>query len=78
MELDERKKKILHAIIQNYMETGEPVGSRTISKYSDLKLSSATIRNEMSDLEEMVTSFNPILPQEGFLLIKDTGCMWIT
>ena len=53
MELDERKKKILHAIIQNYMETGEPVGSRTISKYSDLKLSSATIRNEMSDLEEM-------------------------
>lgn len=53
MELDERKIKILQAIIQTYMETGEPVGSRTISKYSDLKLSSATIRNEMSDLEEM-------------------------
>ena len=53
MELDERKIKILKAIIQNYLETGEPVGSRTISKYSDLKLSSATIRNEMSDLEEL-------------------------
>lgn len=53
MELDERKIKILKAIIRNYLETGEPVGSRTISKYSDLKLSSATIRNEMSDLEEM-------------------------
>jgi len=53
MELDERKLKILKAIIQNYQETGEPVGSRTISKYSDLKLSSATIRNEMADLEEM-------------------------
>lgn len=53
MELDERKEKILKAIIQTYLETGEPVGSRTISKYSDLKLSSATIRNEMSDLEEM-------------------------
>ena len=53
MELDERKQKILQAIIRNYMETGEPVGSRTISKYSDLNLSSATIRNEMSDLEEM-------------------------
>ena len=53
MELDERKEKILNAIIQTYLETGEPVGSRTISKYSDLKLSSATIRNEMSDLEEM-------------------------
>ncbi len=53
MELDERKVKILKAIIQTYMETGEPVGSRTISKYTDLNLSSATIRNEMSDLEEM-------------------------
>lgn len=37
----------------NYLETGEPVGSRTISKYTDLNLSSATIRNEMSDLEDM-------------------------
>ncbi len=52
-ELDERKKKILHAVIRNYLETGEPVGSRTISKYTDLNLSSATIRNEMSDLEEL-------------------------
>lgn len=53
MELDERKKKILQAVIRNYLETGEPVGSRTISKYTDLNLSSATIRNEMADLEEM-------------------------
>ena len=52
-ELDDRKKRILHAVIRNYLETGEPVGSRTISKYTDLNLSSATIRNEMSDLEEM-------------------------
>ena len=53
MEMDERKVKILKAVIQNYLETGEPVGSRTISKYTDLNLSSATIRNEMADLEEM-------------------------
>ena len=53
MELDERKVTILKAIIKNYMDTGEPVGSRTISKYIDSKWSSATIRNEMSDLEEM-------------------------
>lgn len=53
MELDERKVTILKAIIKNYMDTGEPVGSRTISKYMDTKWSSATIRNEMSDLEEM-------------------------
>ena len=52
-ELDERKRKILNAIIRNYLDTGEPVGSRTISKFSDLNLSSATIRNEMSDLEEL-------------------------
>ena len=52
-ELDERKTKILNAIIRNYLETGEPVGSRTISKYTDLNLSSATIRNEMADLEEL-------------------------
>ena len=53
MELNERKSKILQVIIQTYLETGEPVGSRTISKMSDLNLSSATIRNEMSDLEEL-------------------------
>ena len=53
MELDERKRTILFAIIKTYLETGEPVGSRTISKFTDLNLSSATIRNEMSDLEEM-------------------------
>ena len=53
IELGERKVKILDAIIRNYLATGEPVGSRTISKYSDLNLSSATIRNEMSDLEEL-------------------------
>ena len=53
MQMDERKWIILKAIIKTYLETGEPVGSRTISKFPDLKLSSATIRNEMSDLEEM-------------------------
>ena len=59
MELDDRKITILNAIIQNYLETGEPVGSRTISRLSDLKLSSATIRNEMADLEEMGYIFQP-------------------
>ncbi|MBR4639880.1 MAG: HTH domain-containing protein, partial [Butyrivibrio sp.] len=59
MELDDRKRKILHAIVRNYLETGEPVGSRTISKYTDLNLSSATIRNEMADLEEMGLIIQP-------------------
>jgi heat-inducible transcriptional repressor len=51
--LDERKQKILLAIIKDYISTAEPVGSRTISKKYDLGVSPATIRNEMSDLEEL-------------------------
>lgn len=59
VELSERKHNILRAIIQNYLETGEPVGSRTLSKSTDLKLSSATIRNEMADLEDLGYIFQP-------------------
>ncbi|QSX08868.1 heat-inducible transcription repressor HrcA [Alkalibacter rhizosphaerae] len=49
----ERKMKILYSIIRDYIETAEPIGSRTIAKKYDLGISAATIRNEMSDLEEM-------------------------
>lgn len=75
--LDERKLKILQAIIKNYLETGEPVGSRTISKYTDLNLSSATIRNEMADLEDLGyivqphTSAGRIPSDRGYRLYVD-------
>lgn len=78
MQLDDRKVKILQAIIRNYLETGEPVGSRTISKFTDLNLSSATIRNEMSDLEELGyivqphTSAGRIPSDKGYRLYVDT------
>ncbi len=78
MELDERKQKILKAVIANYLETGEPVGSRTISKYTDLNLSSATIRNEMADLEELGyimqphTSAGRIPTDAGYRLYVDS------
>ena len=78
MQLDDRKLKILQAIIKTYLETGEPVGSRTISKYTDLNLSSATIRNEMSDLEDMGyiiqphTSAGRIPSDKGYRLYVDT------
>lgn len=78
MDLDERKRKILKAVIRNYLETGEPVGSRTISKYTDLNLSSATIRNEMADLEEMGyilqphTSAGRIPSDKGYRFYVDT------
>ncbi len=77
MQLDERKKKILQAIIRNYLETGEPVGSRTISRYTDLNLSSATIRNEMADLVELGyiiqphTSAGRIPSDKGYRLYVD-------
>lgn len=77
MELDERKLRILQAIVRNYLETGEPVGSRTISKFTDLNLSSATIRNEMADLEEMGyiiqphTSAGRIPSDKGYRLYVD-------
>ncbi|MBQ8632367.1 MAG: heat-inducible transcription repressor HrcA, partial [Lachnospiraceae bacterium] len=77
-QLDDRKLKILQAIIRNYLETGEPVGSRTISKFTDLNLSSATIRNEMADLEEMGyilqphTSAGRIPSDKGYRLYVDT------
>ena len=76
-QLDERKVKILKAIIKNYLETGEPVGSRTISKFTDMKLSSATIRNEMADLEELGyivqphTSAGSIPTDKGYRLYVD-------
>ncbi|HHV30064.1 MAG TPA: heat-inducible transcription repressor HrcA [Clostridium sp.] len=53
MFLDDRKKKILQSIIDDYISTAEPVGSRTVARKHELGLSSATIRNEMADLEEM-------------------------
>jgi len=77
LELTERKNRILNAIVRNYLETGEPVGSRTISKYTDLNLSSATIRNEMADLEEMGlilqphTSAGRIPSDKGYRLYVD-------
>lgn len=78
MELSERKIKILQTVIRTYLETGEPVGSRTISKDAGLNLSSATIRNEMSDLEEMGyiiqphTSAGRIPTDKAYRLYVDT------
>ena len=53
MELSERKLKILHAIILDFISSAEPVGSRTLSRKYNLGISPATIRHEMADLEEM-------------------------
>lgn len=59
MALNDRKIQILKAIINDYIATAEPVGSRTLAKKYDLGVSSATIRNEMSDLEDMGLIIQP-------------------
>lgn len=53
MTLDERKRKILESVIKDYVETAEPVGSRAVVRKHNLKISAATVRNEMADLEDM-------------------------
>ncbi len=53
MELNDRKLKILQAVVADFINSAEPIGSRTLSKRDDIDVSPATIRNEMSDLEEM-------------------------
>ncbi|MGL4452523.1 MAG: heat-inducible transcriptional repressor HrcA [Sarcina sp.] len=75
--VDERKLKILQAIISDYIATGEPVGSRTIAKKYDLGISPATIRNEMADLEDMglleqpYTSAGRVPSSKGYRLYVD-------
>ena len=78
MDLNERKKKILHSIINEYIKSAEPIGSRHIAKNLDIGLSSATIRNEMADLEEMGyleqphTSAGRIPSDKGYRLYVDS------
>jgi len=59
MDLNERKRRILKAIVDDYVATAQPVGSRTLSRRYVQDLSSATLRNEMSDLEEMGLLIQP-------------------
>ena len=71
--LNERKKKILQIIIEDYISSAEPVGSRTIARKYDLGLSPATIRNEMSDLEllgYLEQSPSRILQRDVFHLLR--------
>ena len=79
MSMDERKRQILQSIIKDYVETAEPVGSRAVVRKHDLKISAATVRNEMADLEEMGyleqphTSAGRIPSERGFRYYVD--CM---
>lgn len=84
MELGKRKLKILQAIIEDFILTAEPVGSRTLMKKHDLGISAATIRNEMSDLEELGylkqphTSAGRIPSDKGYRLYVDSLMMMNT
>ena len=56
MNLDERKKKILATVVENYIESAEPVASKTIAEKYEREFSSATIRNEMKQLEDIANA----------------------
>src|SRR5881275_35120 len=58
-ELTPRERRVLEAVIQTYVETAEPAGSRVLSRRFELGVSPATIRNTMSDLEEKGFLFHP-------------------
>ncbi len=77
MELTERKKKVLRSVVDLYIRTAEPVGSKAITELPDMKFSSATIRNEMADLtamgylEQPHTSAGRIPSASGYRLYVD-------
>ena len=79
LDLDERKCKILRAVVNTYIETGEPVGSKTLLNREDLNISSATVRNEMSELEHLGflckphTSAGRIPSNEGYKFYVSTS-----
>lgn len=76
--LDDRAKLLLKALVERYITDGQPVGSRTLSRASGLELSPATIRNVMSDLEELGlivsphTSAGRVPTAKGYRLFVDT------
>ncbi|MCL2527121.1 MAG: heat-inducible transcriptional repressor HrcA [Defluviitaleaceae bacterium] len=78
MTLSDRQLKILEAIVNDYIQTAEPIGSRTIAKKYSMGISSATIRNEMSDLEDMGfitqphTSSGRVPSQKGYRFYVDS------
>ena len=86
MELTERKKNVLRCIVDLYIRTAEPVGSKAVAEMPDMNYSSATIRNEMAELtaqgylEQPHTSAGPTSVissiQAGCLPHWATGCMW--
>lgn len=76
--VDERKRRVLRAIVDDYIHTAEPVGSRTVARKYDLGVSPATIRNEMADLEDMGyleqphTSAGRVPSDKGYRYYVDT------
>ena len=77
MELTERKKKVLRSVVDLYIRTAEPVGSKAITALPDMSYSSATIRNEMADLTAMGYLEQPTPPQAASPPPPVTGCMWM-
>ena len=75
MELTERKKRILQAIVETYIETAEPVGSKVVAEKARLDVSTATIRNEMADLRSWGCWNSPTPPPDASPPLQAIACM---
>ena len=78
MELSDRKKKVLRSVVDLYIRTAEPVGSKAITELPDMKYSSATIRNEWQSLP-LLAIWSSLTPAPvGFPPPRAIGCMWMS
>ncbi len=74
VDLTDRKKQILKVVVEDYIRTAEPVGSKAIASEMGGSVSSATIRNELADLVELVIWSNPTPPRAVYPPPRATGC----
>lgn len=75
MSLTDRKKKILRAVVESYIQTAEPVGSKALMELTELNVSSATIRNDLADLTELGYLEQPHTSAGRVPSPRATGCM---
>ena len=79
MQLDDRKKQVLHAIVDDYVSTNEPVGSKALIERHDFRVSSATLRNEMAELEKLGLRYRPWQQSSSYRFTFRSGslsCTW--
>ena len=75
-EMNDRSREVFRLIVESYLDSGEPVGSRTLTRTLSEKVSAATVRNVMQDLEFLGLLDSPHVSAGGFRRSKGCGCLW--